>query len=205
MSAAADRPDIEAAKHAAREHARAARCALDRATCEAHALAVADRLLALPELAIADVVLAYAATAEEIDPAPALERLRACGATVAYPRVEAPGVLGMHVVDDEGALTSGLFGIREPAADAPRVEPADVDAVIVPGVAFDEGCWRLGYGGGYYDRLLPLLRDDCARIGIAYDEQVLASIPAEDHDVRLHAVVTPTRVLRVGSGPGAAR
>lgn len=196
MSAA--RSDIEAAKHAARERARAARCALDDATCDAAAQAVAERLARLPELAAVRVVLAYGATPEELDPAPALGLLRARGVTIAFPRVEAPGVLGLHLVEPADELLTGMFGIREPAADAPRVDPDDIDAALVPGVAFDADCWRLGYGGGYYDRLLPLLRSDCARIGIAYDEQVLEAIPAEEHDVRLDAVVTPTRVVRRG-------
>jgi len=152
-----------------------------------------------PELAIARTVLAYGATPEEIDPAIAVERLRACGATIAYPRIESPGVLGLHVVDDETELVHGPFGLTEPPYDAPGVDPLDIDAVIVPGVAFDRSCWRLGYGGGYYDRLLPLLRPDCARIGVAYDEQVIETIPAEEHDVRLDAVVTPTGVIRAAA------
>jgi len=190
------RAAIAAAKKQAREYARAARCALDLVTCRDAAEALAKNLGALPELAIARTVLAYGATPEEIDPAIAVVRLRSCGATVAYPRIESPGVLGLHVVDEETELVHGPYGLTEPVADAPGVEPDEIDAVIVPGVAFDERCWRLGYGGGYYDRLLPLLRPDCARIGVAYDEQVLATIPAEEHDVRLDAVVTPTRVIR---------
>lgn len=191
-----DREAVEAAKHAARSHARAARCALDDATCAEAARSAAERLLALPEFEPARTVLAYGATPEEIDPAGAVASLRGRGIAIAFPRVEAPGVLGLHLVGAGDTLAAGMFGILEPAADAPRIEPDAIDAVIVPGVAFDESCWRLGYGGGYYDRLLPLLRSGCARIGFAYDEQVLAAIPAQEHDVRLDAVVTPTRVLR---------
>lgn len=187
--------NIEAAKHAARARARAARSALDDATCSVAALAVAERLLAMPDVRAAQIVLAYAATPEELDPAAAIDELRALGVTIAFPRVESPGVLGLHAVTAEDELVPGVFGIMEPAPDAPEVSPESVDAVIVPGVAFDEDCWRLGYGGGYYDRLLPLLSADCARIGIAYDEQILPRIPAAEHDVRLDAVVTPTRVV----------
>lgn len=186
---------VEAAKHAARVRAREARCALDDETCRTAAVAAAERLVALPAFATARLVLAYGASVEEIDPAPAVLLLRRRGIAIAFPRVEAPGELGLHLVGERGELVAGMFGIREPAADAPRVSPALVDAVIVPGVAFDERCWRLGYGGGYYDRLLPLLRDGCARVGYAYDEQILAEIPSAEHDVRLDAVVTPGRVI----------
>lgn len=187
---------VAAAKSQARARARAARCALDDASCRDASLALATQLLALPELALAHTVLAYGASAEELDPEPAAIALRDRGAAVAYPRVEAPGVLGLHIVDDAGELVSGMFGIREPAAHATRVGRWRIDAVLVPGVAFDERCWRLGYGGGYYDRLLPTLKPSCIRIGIAYDEQVLDTIPAEEHDAQLDLVVTPTRVLR---------
>jgi len=190
---------VAAAKRAAREYVRAERCALDPASCAQAAELLANHLCGMPELAIARTVLAYGATPEEIDPSVAVARLRSCGAVFAYPRIEAPGVLGLHVVDDETELVHGPYGLTQPAADAPRIEPHLIDAVIVPGVAFDEAGWRLGYGGGYYDRLLPLLRRDCARIGVAYDEQLLHAIPAEEHDVRMHAVVTPTRVLRAAT------
>jgi 5-formyltetrahydrofolate cyclo-ligase len=73
-----------------------------------------------------------------------------------------------------------------------------IDAVIVPGVAFDPQGRRLGYGGGFYDRLLPRLRDDCLRVGVAYDEQLVDELPVAEHDAHVHAVVTPSRVLRVG-------
>lgn len=190
-------PDpIAAAKKAAREYARAARCAIDLEVCLDAAQALAANLTAMPELQSIATVCAYRATPEEIDPAPAIILLQQRGAAVAYPRIEAPGVLGLHTANDESLLLPGPFGLTEPPASAPRVDFDAIDAIIVPGVAFDEHCWRLGYGGGYYDRLLPLLRADCVRIGVAYDEQVLETIPAEEHDVRLHAVVTPTRVIR---------
>lgn len=188
---------VEAAKHAARTRAREARCALDAGTCAAAAEALAERIASLPELVSARLVLAYGATPEEIDPAPAVTLLRSRGIAIAYPRVESPGELGLHVTADADALVPGMFGIREPAADATRVPASAVDAVIIPGVAFDQELWRLGYGGGYYDRLLPQLREECARIGIAYDEQVLESIPVEEHDVRLDVLVTPTRIIRI--------
>ena len=102
----------------------------------------------------------------------------------------------MHLHHDEVDLDDGPYGLRQPKEDAPRVLLDSVDAVLVPGVAFDETGARLGYGGGYYDRLLPQLRPDCKTIGISYDEQLLTSIPGEAHDVAVSIVVTPTRVLR---------
>jgi 5-formyltetrahydrofolate cyclo-ligase len=167
--------------------------------CRDAAITAAERPVALPEVASARLVLAYGATPEELDPAPAVALLRARGVAIAFPRVEAPGVLGLHSAGAADPLVRGMFGIMEPSADAPRVSAEAVDAVIVPGVAFDRGLWRLGYGGGYYDRLLPSLGSHCIRIGYAYDEQVLEEIPVEEHDVRLDALVTPSGVVRKAS------
>ena len=190
-------PDpIGAAKHAARTRAREARDCLDLTVCRAHAASLGERLLALPELAGARVVLSYAALPAELDPGMAVDGLRARGTRIAFTRIEAPGVLGIHEVDSEADLIPGPLGIRQPSSDAPRVAHDAIDAVIVPGVAYDELGGRLGYGGGYFDRLMPLLRSDCIRIGVAFDEQLLERIPSEEHDADVHIVVTPSRTIR---------
>ncbi|MBI5232283.1 MAG: 5-formyltetrahydrofolate cyclo-ligase [Coriobacteriales bacterium] len=188
--------DIAALKHAARERARRARAAIDPETRAAAAGALAEHLLQVPQLERAgQLLLAYAALPEEIDPAVAVARLRQRGYRVAYPRVESKGFLGLRIAA-EGDLEEGTFCVREPRRSAFRVEPAEVDVVLVPGVAFDEQAYRLGYGGGYYDRLLPLIRAHAVRIGVAFDEQVVEELPLEEHDVRVDMVVTPTRVIR---------
>lgn len=187
--------DLSAEKAAVRAAARAARSAIAGPARIAGAEALAERLLALPELAGARVVLAYGAAPEEIDVAPAVAALRAQGVTIAYPRIDGPGELGVCPINDDIELVRGTFGLREPAAHAPACDVSPLDAVLVPGVAFDDEGRRLGFGGGYYDRLIPRLRPDCALIGVAFDEQIVPRVPAEAHDARVHKVVTPTRVL----------
>ncbi len=193
-------------KASARLRGRAARQNVlpeQRALLARHA---ADRLLALPELRSPGrelTVLAYAASAEELDPAPAVAALCALEppARVAYPRVTGPQRLTLHLAPRACDLSPGAFGIPEPAADAPLVEPDEVDIVIVPGVAFDATCQRIGHGGGYYDRLLPLL-GRALRVGYAFDGQVLSTVPCDPHDAVLDVLVTPTRTLRASSRPG---
>lgn len=189
---------IAKAKHEARARARRARDAVETAERRAAAQEVAHALLALPEILPVNTLLAYAALPTELDPVPAVWRLRHRGVRIAYPRIESPGILGMHYVDHELELVPGPFGLSQPREQAPRVPHEAVDAVIVPAVAFDVHGFRLGYGGGYYDRLLPLLRRDCVRIGVAFDEQLLDEIPAEEHDEVVDIVVTQTRVIRTG-------
>lgn len=191
-------PNPQAAeKTALRARARACRAGVGADASARAAAQVARHLLALPEVTAATVVLAYGATPEEIDPGPAVRALRGLGVVTAFPRVEEAGVLGVHEVLDDAEFVTGVFGLREPSAGAPRVELERIDLVIVPGVAFDERGYRLGYGGGYYDRLLPRLRPDCVRIGLAFDEQVFDAVPCDHHDQPVHLLVTPQHVLRL--------
>ena len=182
-------------KHAARINGRAARQGIPSKEREARASAAAGRVLGLPEIASARTVLAYSANREEIDPAPALEALRERGVIVALPRVSGPGLLTLHRVDDAAELVEGPFGLFEPTEGTPTVAPADIDVAIVPGVAFDGACRRVGHGGGYYDRLLEEMTR-AATVGLAFDEQVFAEVPCETHDVCVDVLVTPTRTLR---------
>ena len=184
-----------AEKHEVRTAARAARSGVTGEARAAAASAVAERAIALQGVADARAVLAYAATPEELDPSPLVSALRARGARVAYPRVCGPGALALHWCDEENDLTPGYCGIAEPSEAAPVAEPHEIDLVLVPGTAFDEACGRLGMGGGFYDRLLPQLAPGALAIGLAFDEQLVAEVPAEAHDVPLGAVVTPTRTI----------
>lgn len=188
--------DISAQKAAIRVHVRAVRADIDLDKCLEDSAKLAENLLAMVELTAASIVLAYRAMPEEIDPAPTLRALRASGVAIAYPRIEAPGIVRLHLATADTVWLPGPFGLAEPPADTPCVDPALIDAVLVPGVAFDPAGGRLGIGGGYYDRLIPQFRTDCLLIGIAFDEQVLDEVPVEAHDARVHAVATPTRVLR---------
>ena len=84
----------------------------------------------------------------------------------------------------------------EPDPDSPGPLPSQVDLVIVPGVAFDMRGGRLGFGGGYYDRLLRALPDDCARVALAYEVQLADEVPTDAHDERVGIIVTPAGVVR---------
>jgi len=180
---AADR----AGKAAQRAAARQARRAVSTAARAAAAEAIADRLW--PLLADAGVVLAYAALPEEVSLDPLIRRLIRDGRTVALPRVTGEGTLDLHRTEDLEALVEGAFGVREPVPAQPLVEPGDIDVVLVPGVAFDRTGRRLGYGGGYYDRLLPRLVR-ARRVGVCLEAQLVPAVAAEAHDQRVGSVVT---------------
>jgi 5-formyltetrahydrofolate cyclo-ligase len=91
----------------------------------------------------------------------------------------------------------GYRGIPEPGAHCALLDVATIDWVLVPGVAFDREGHRIGYGGGYYDRLLPLLRADAHRVAGAFELQLVDHVPAAPHDVTIDAVVTEARSISI--------
>jgi 5-formyltetrahydrofolate cyclo-ligase len=86
--------------------------------------------------------------------------------------------------------------LREPARDIPAL-PADtpLDAALVLGLAFDRLGVRLGHGAGYFDRFFAQQHDDCLRIGVGFDFQLVDRLPREDHDIAMRAVVTPSEIV----------
>ncbi len=190
MSGAAD-------KRALRILACELRSALGPEARTAASAVVADHVATLPELEGARLVLGYAAVGDELDPGPALARLAARGARIVYPRVETAGELSLRLARPE-ELSPGAYGIPEPPLDAEKVETSRIDAAVVPGVAFDPRCARLGHGEGYYDRLLTSLRAGAVVVGVAFDEQVLDDVPMEAHDVPMDILVTPSLLVRRG-------
>jgi 5-formyltetrahydrofolate cyclo-ligase len=117
------------------------------------------------------------------------------GHTIALPRVttlDRPMEFRLHTDPyEESDLEAGVWGLRQPGADAPAVVP---EVLFMPLVGFTALGDRLGQGGGYYDRYLAAHPQTIA-IGMAWDVQELAELPIELHDMRLSAIVTPTRVL----------
>jgi 5-formyltetrahydrofolate cyclo-ligase len=94
----------------------------------------------------------------------------------------------------------GDYGVREPSPEVREiVSPSCVDFVIAPGLAFDVYGNRMGYGGGYYDKLLKELSKDVVQIGVGYDFQVLDLVPHSELDKSVQFVITETKTLRCQS------
>lgn len=130
---------------------------------------------------------------------PLLEAALALGKVVGAPRVN-PGkrMLETYAITDlERDLGPGFLGIDEPLPHCGPLALDAIDWVLVPGVAFDTQGHRIGYGGGYYDRLLPLLRSDARRVAGAFELQVVEQVPAAMHDLQVDAVVTERRAMAI--------
>jgi 5-formyltetrahydrofolate cyclo-ligase len=109
------------------------------------------------------------------------------------PFLETEGMEAAEVLPDDDLLATD-YGPREPARRVP-VDPAEVDVVIAPGLAFDREGYRLGYGGGHYDRYLARLGRRALRVGIGFEQQLVERVPREPTDERLDLVVTNENVV----------
>jgi 5-formyltetrahydrofolate cyclo-ligase len=103
-----------------------------------------------------------------------------------------------RVTDPSVDLAPGAWGILEPRDGLPQIPPGAIDAVIVPGAAFDAAGRRCGYGGGFYDAYLPGTRRGTPRIALAFDLQVVDDLPCAAHDLSVDIIVTETRLMRPG-------
>jgi 5,10-methenyltetrahydrofolate synthetase len=150
----------------------------------------------------ADVVLAYASFGTELQTDELLRRVLADGKTLVLPRVERGG-LGLYEVRNlAGDLAPGTWGIREPEPDrCPRADAGGVGFALIPGVAFDRRARRLGYGGGYYDRLLAGgLPEGTPLVSGAFEVQILDEVPTDPHDAPVDVVVTEKEVYARDGG-----
>ena len=157
---------------------------------------LAERFVASIPLPKKAVVSAYFAIGEEADPAPLLELLRERGHAIGLPRVQGRGKpLEFHLYEKGARLVPGGFGLSEPAADWPKVEP---DVLAVPLLAFDANGYRIGYGAGFYDRTLAKLRAsrDVTAVGFAFAEQEFSDLPHDENDERLDWIVTQNGARR---------
>jgi 5-formyltetrahydrofolate cyclo-ligase len=150
----------------------------------------------LPPLQPHAVVSGFAPLADELRIWPLLRRLSGDGVRLALPVMQGKGLpLVFRAWTPGDAMDSGVWGIAEPKADKPAVDP---DILLIPLLAFDRLGGRLGYGGGFYDRTLQGLRarKQVTAVGLGYDEQAVEAVPRLNYDQRLDWVLTPSGPFR---------
>lgn len=184
-------------KAAMRERLRAVLSELTRDQRDSAAVEICARLIEQTAWKSAQSVLLFAPLPDEPNVRPLLHAALDAGKLTALPRfITATGHYEAAVVRDlEKDFVEGKFGILEPA---PTCEVADLkrlDLILVPGVAFDWQGHRLGRGKGFYDRLLVGVSGKTC--GVAFDQQLVAAIPVEPHDVRLNCILTPSHWLEL--------
>ena len=190
--------DLAADKAAARKTASAARKTARGTAGPDAARRLADRFLAALAPGAGAVVSGFLPIGSEIDPGPAMARLRATGCRICLPCVVAPGTPLVFRLWREGdPLVAENFGTRAPSPDAEAVQP---DILMVPMLAFDAAGYRLGYGGGFYDCSLAALRarKPVLAVGVAYEGQRVGAVPRGPRDQPLDWIVTDQGACRAG-------
>lgn len=158
------------------------------------------RLWALPAIQKTGVFLVYCAYRSEVGTSTLIDHLLCLGKTVCVPLCDpaAVSMAAVRITDPRQDLLPGYKGIPEPDPQLAKTQswPAtSLDVVIIPGAVFDRRGYRLGYGGGYYDRFLALEAPQALRVGLAFDLQLVDHLPNAPHDVPMDILVTERQWL----------
>lgn len=183
-------------KQSLRSSMLARRSGLDAELWQRSSQMAQQRLLTLEPFQQAKRVALYAPLMNEVDTLVLFSAARQSGKRVYYPLV-CGDQLTFHEITAVEQLARGSFGILEPCPVGTTVERPELDFMVVPGVAFDLKGHRIGFGKGYYDRYLADLKRLPTLVGLCHDFQLCAAVPAEGHDIRMHYLVTESRMVQV--------
>lgn len=176
------------------------RCALTPGEVAEKSKQAINRLLGMAEYQRASAIMTYLDFRNEVETTGLVRRAMADGKRVAVPVTDLANrrIIPSLLVRFTEDLEPGPLQILEPKANSLRLcNPALIDLVIVPGVAFDLEGNRLGYGGGFYDRFLLLTKPEAVFVGLAFELQVLSRLEHSPHDMPVHYVLTEDRVIKI--------
>lgn len=155
---------------------------------------IADRLLSSEAYKNCDTVLCFVATDIEVETRKIIDTAFADGKRVAVPRC----IFGTHemefgLIASMSELVSGAYGILEPPLSNELTDGGERSICVVPGLAYDESGYRLGFGGGYYDRFLSEYKG--ISCGVCYESFVVGRLPSEECDVTVDKIITEERII----------
>ncbi|HBE79669.1 MAG TPA: 5-formyltetrahydrofolate cyclo-ligase [Firmicutes bacterium] len=182
---------IQSLKKQLRQEIKAKLASLSPQEFSAFNSAIEQRFFELPIIRDSQRIMLYYSIGREVVTAALISKLLKMGKTVALPACTSDKNIRAGIIHDLNELVPGIFGLSEPPVLAPEIDPAALDLIVIPGVAFDREGFRLGHGAGYYDRFL--VRTNGYKLGLAYDLQIIDHLPAAPHDVPVHALLTPSK------------
>jgi 5-formyltetrahydrofolate cyclo-ligase len=160
---------------------------------------IQENIILLDQFRNASAILFFASFKSEFHTTELIRLSLSGGRRVFLPKVDSEKhELSLYAIRDFSELTPGCMGIPEPPGQENPAGINEIDLVIIPGAGFDPSGNRIGYGGGYYDKLLSGLQKHVPIIAPAYEEQIVDSIPTEPHDIRVNMIVTDRRVIQCG-------
>ncbi len=186
----------DAQRNEIRDRIRKVRSAQTKIQRETRSAAIAERLRSLPEFQTAQTIGFYSSTHGEAKTEDMIDSALMKGKMVSLPKVSPqPPKITFYKIRSRESMKPGEYGIFEPIGDEESVVSGDeMDIIIVPGIAFDPKCDRLGYGRGYYDSFLKDVR--ALRVGLAFDFQIVPEVIWLRRDVRMDLVVTESQLFR---------
>lgn len=185
---------MQKAKKALRVEMLAQRNAMAECDIADKSAAITEQVTSLSCWQQARVISSYLAIGSEVRNAALIEKAISQGITVALPCTDMQRrCLTLHAVTDLAELREGPFCLLEPSRDAREIFPTEVDLFIVPGMAFDARGNRLGYGAGFYDRLLT--NTTAPRLALAFGQQIIPNVPNDDWDIPLDFIATEDGII----------
>lgn len=165
---------------------------------------ITAQLLALPDYRQATTVMAYMSMGSEFSTLNFVQQVLLDGKRLVLPRVDKlTRSLALHEVADLHDLATGVWGISEPKPDAKIYPLSEIDFILVPGLAFDRCGYRLGYGGGFYDRLfaknmLAVTKTPASmRVSAAFSMQIIDAVPTTEEDQKVAVIITENEMMQI--------
>lgn len=178
-----------------REEMRSKRRALTADKVKEKSASIRESLFSLDCMTNANTVCTFISTFKEPDTVEIINRLLGDGKKVVVPITDTENTtLALSYIESMADLEKGAFGILEPILIKPAKE-SEIDVILVPGLAFDREGGRMGFGKGYYDRLLE--KTAATKIGLCYEFQLFDKIPTEPHDVPMDIIITEEKIYAV--------
>lgn len=179
------------------------RAALSASAILQKSAAIAEHVMVLAPFRRSQTCMVYLALAQEVQTWRLIEHARQQRKRVVVPVVRGSTLVAVELPTDEAQLQRRAYGILEPRCTGTVVSPADIDFVLVPGLAFDRQGGRVGFGRGYYDRFLCQLPATTHYCGLAFHLQLVSCVPRMPYDVCMHYVVTEAESIACRSAPTA--
>ncbi len=186
--------DIEQAKHQIRVSAGSRLAAIDRFYFLESNKDILYMLLTVPEYKESKRVFTYYSVSKEVDTRTMIGGALKSGKQVFLPATLGGGKMEFREYNEGDELVSGKLNIPEPREGMPVAEPEDGDVLVVPGLVYDLHGYRLGYGGGYYDRYLANCKG--FTIGLCRNRMMFGTLPRDQYDIPVKCIVSETKIAR---------
>lgn len=161
---------------------------------------IKEKLFSLKEILDAKNIFIYINFGSEVITKEIINKLFTLGKRVLVPitLLKEKKLLISEIKNLDQELEVNTFGILEPKDKYRKiVSPEEINLIIIPGIVFDKEGYRIGYGGGFYDRFLLEIRKNITCIGLAFELQVIESFPHDINDVPMHIIITEERIISI--------